>query len=150
MIALTQEKRVWLADDDPALPPEKLKARLKERAKVARRKDRAFAQALGLPAEDLPKGGRPTKQEVKPNTLQTRKRKAEGKAALALVDVGLCDFHRHPHMELALAAADETAAVAAAAADQGAAEQAAAQQAVAEAAAEAQAEAAIKAAATED
>ena len=91
-IALNKPKRVWLADDDPALPPEQLKARLRERAKAARRKERETKLALGLPPEDPPKGGRPTSAAVKPQTLQRRKRKAKRDAALALVDLELCDF----------------------------------------------------------
>ena len=44
---VNQAKRVWLADE--VLSPEKLKARLKERAKAARKKERGQKLALGLP-----------------------------------------------------------------------------------------------------
>ena len=75
-----------LKDDDPALPPEVLKARLKQRAKLARRLERAVTGEAPLV------GGCPTKADVKPNTLQRRKRKAEREATLSLTDVGLPDF----------------------------------------------------------
>ena len=35
---INQPKRVFLADDDPGLPPQQLKQRLKERRKAARKK----------------------------------------------------------------------------------------------------------------
>jgi hypothetical protein len=66
-------KRASLADDDGAMPSAQLRARLKQRAKLARRAERATALALGLPPPDPPtdKGGRPTLADnvVKPATL---------------------------------------------------------------------------------
>jgi len=126
-----------LKDDDPALVPEVLQARLKQREKLARRRERAMTGQAPLV------GGRPPKEIVKPDTLQRRKRKAESEATLSLTDVGLPDF------AVGIMAADRVAEEKAAAehevAERVAAEQAAAKQAVAEA----KAEAAIKQAAAE-
>jgi hypothetical protein len=129
-IALNQPKRVWLNDDDPALPPEQLKTRLKQRAKVARRKEREFLLALGLPPEDPPRGGRPTSTVVKPQTLQRRKRKAKSEAAVALLDIQLHDFDI-VGVQVAIVAADK-ATEEKAAAEREAAECAAAERLAAE------------------
>ena len=152
-VDLDKPKRVWLADDDPALPPEQLMARLKGRAKAARRKERAILLALGLPPEDPPRGGRPTSAAVKSQTLQRRKRKANADAALALVDIELCDFDV-VGVEASIGAADrvaeEKAAVEREAAEFAAAEQAAAEHvAVEDAAVNEAIEAAIEAAAAD-
>ena len=91
---LATTKRRWLADDDPALPPEQLRARLKQRAKLARRAERHTALALGLPPPDPPldKGGRPALREVKHSTLQRRERTTSKRLSLALTDSALPDF----------------------------------------------------------
>jgi hypothetical protein len=91
---LATTKRTWLADDDPALPPEQLRSRLKQRRKLARRAERATALALGLPPPDphTDKGGRPALQEVKQSTLQRRGRRAANRVVLASIDFALPDF----------------------------------------------------------
>ena len=77
----------FLKDNDPALPPETLKARLKQRAKLARRKARAVTGEAPLI------GGRPTQGDSpKPATLQRRKRTAAALALIHSTDAGLPDF----------------------------------------------------------
>ena len=133
----------YLKDDDPALPPETLKARLKQRAKLARRKERAVTGEAPLI------GGCPTHGDgPKPATLQRRKRKAAALALIDTTDVGLPDF------AMGVEAAECTEATIATEAERMAAESAAAESAAVEraataAAAEAAAEAAVEAAATE-
>ena len=139
-INLANPKRVYLADDDPALPPKQLAARLKERAKIARRKERQVTGEAPLV------GGRPLQGDSpKPDTLQRRKRKAAKEAAAGLIDLGLPDFDVVGGVEAAATAAMEAAAEKTRA-DNAAAMQAASEQAAAEAATEAATEAAIEAA----
>ena len=131
-----------LKDDDPRLPQEVLKARLKQRAKLARRQERAVTGQAPLVGGRPPKGN----EDVKPDTLQRRKRKAASmvanEVALNLMDVGLPDFA--VGMQPMAAEAERMAVE-----SRAAAESAAAERAATEAAAEAAAEAAIEAAATE-
>ena len=91
-----QFKHVHLADDDPALPPETLKERLRARARRQQKaEEKAAALAAGVPLQVPKRGRRLSADGPKPNTLQKRKRKAEGAAALALMDAAL------PHFALA-------------------------------------------------
>ena len=77
---LVKPKRVHLADDDPALPPAQLAARLKQRAKLARRKERELTGEAPLV------GGRPLQGDSpKPATLQRRKRKAARERSVRIV-----------------------------------------------------------------
>ena len=140
---LNQAKRVWLADDDPALPPEQLMARLKGRAKAARRKERAILLALGLPPEDPPRGGCRTFVAIRAVAPHAAQGGGKRKAGEALDDASwstmmtLLQIELHAAMgaEKEAAAAAEKEAAAEKAAAEAAIEQAAAEQAAAEAAA---------------
>ena len=126
-------KRAWHDDDDPALPPEQLRARLKQRAKLARRAERATALALHLPLPAPPtdKGGRPSLAAVQSSTLQRREREEAHRFKLSLIESALPDFD-----VVGLEAAATAEAVAAkAVAEEVAAERAAAERAAAEQAA---------------
>jgi hypothetical protein len=110
---LNQAKRVWPADAE--LSPEKLKARLKERAKAARKKERDERLALGLPREDPPTGGRPTsaaiRMAVAPHTAQGGGKR---KAGEALDDASWGSIVTTLESELHAAQKDEKEAAAAA------------------------------------
>ena len=145
---VNQAKRVWLADE--VLSPEKLKARLKERAKAARKKERGQKLALGLPPEEPPTGGRPTSAAA-PHTAQCRGKRKAGEALddstwntlVTSLELGL---HAAVEAEKEAAAAAEKEA--AAAAEKEAAAEKVAAEAVA-AAVEAMSEAVVEQAATE-
>ena len=142
-----QAKRVWLADAE--LPPEKLKARLKKRAKDARKKERKKL-ALGLPPEDPPTGGRPTSAAAPHTTQGGGKRKAG--EALDDSTWNTIMISLESEMDAAVEAEKEAAAAAEKEAAAAAEKEAAAEKVAAEtvvAAVEAMAKAAVEQAAVE-
>ena len=89
---INQTKRVYLSDDDPALPPRQLKERLKKRVQAARKKARLEQAAHGLPpADGSPAVGGAASRHGELVTLLLRSHRGVGAAGSTLVNVELCD-----------------------------------------------------------